>query len=314
MLKNYDYKEIMKKFPNIELSYEKNLHKKVQADIYLTIPKGKKYFAWFKNYKNNNYCFMMNINRKNNSIIDINNNICSFDYSLCSGVGTILYGTIFQVNKNKFFNIEDIYYIKGRNVAFKNQYFKINEMINLMKNYIRQKSYNRSIIFGCPNITTSYYDMENIIKNVPYDLYCIQLRTLYRNKPYLNKRIQKRELSKVQKVFKIKATIINDIYNLFCLSNGKYEKYDIANIPDYKTSVFMNSIFRNIKENINLDALEESDDEEEFEDISVDKFVNLEKEVFMICEYNSKFKSWQPLSITKNKPCEKREITIYKKK
>ena len=39
--------------------------------------------------------------------------------------------------------------------------------------------------------------------------------------------------------------------------------FDIAYIPDYKTSVFMNSLFRNIKENINLDYLEESDDEEE---------------------------------------------------
>ena len=35
----------------------------------------------------------------------------------------------------------------------------------------------------------------------------------------------------------------------------------------------MNTLFRNIKENQNLDALEESDDEEEFENISLDKFV-----------------------------------------
>ena len=38
----------------------------------------------------------------------------------------------------------------------------------------------------------------------------------------------------------------------------------------------MNSIFRNIKENQNLD-LEESDSEDEFENIDVDKFVNLKK-------------------------------------
>jgi superfamily II DNA/RNA helicase len=40
--------------------------------------------------------------------------------------------------------------------------------------------------------------------------------------------------------------------------------YDVAFIPDYSTSVMMNKLFRNIKENQNLDALEESDDEEEF--------------------------------------------------
>ena len=38
----------------------------------------------------------------------------------------------------------------------------------------------------------------------------------------------------------------------------------------------MNTLFRDIKENRNLDV-EESDDEEEFENISLDKFVNLDK-------------------------------------
>ena len=33
--------QILKDFPSFELSYEKKLHKKVQSDIYLTIPKGK---------------------------------------------------------------------------------------------------------------------------------------------------------------------------------------------------------------------------------------------------------------------------------
>ena len=56
--------KILKDFPNLELSYEKKLHKKVQSDIYLTIPKGKKYFAWFKLYKNNPTCFFLEINRK----------------------------------------------------------------------------------------------------------------------------------------------------------------------------------------------------------------------------------------------------------
>ena len=79
------------------------MHKKVHADIYLTIPKGKKYFAWFTRFKNNNYCLILEINRRQNSIVDININMCAFDYKLCSGVGTILYGTIFYVNKTKIF-------------------------------------------------------------------------------------------------------------------------------------------------------------------------------------------------------------------
>ena len=59
----------------------------------------------------------------------------------------------------------------------------------------------------------------------------------------------------------------------------------------------MNKLFRNIKENINLDALEESDDEEEFQNEKLDRFVYLDKSYKMICGYNYKFKKWFPISV-----------------
>jgi hypothetical protein len=59
----------------------------------------------------------------------------------------------------------------------------------------------------------------------------------------------------------------------------------------------MNKLFRIIKENNDLDALEESDDEEEFENPNIDKFVNLEKSYKMICNLNKKFKKWVPIKI-----------------
>ena len=46
-----------------------------------------------------------------------------------------------------------------------------------------------------------------------------------------------------------------------------------AMIQSYKKSVYMNKIFRLIKEKDNLDYLEESDDDEEFENISPTKFL-----------------------------------------
>jgi hypothetical protein len=89
----------------------------------------------------------------------------------------------------------------------------------------------------------------------------------------------------------------NDIY--YVLHNADDTITDatmIAHIPNYKTSVMMNSIFRNIKENRNLDALEESDDEEEFVDAdkNKNKFVDLSKCVRMTCMFNHRFKRWQP--------------------
>ena len=46
-------------------------------------------------YKNNPMCFFLEINRRNKSIENIENFQFPFRRELCSGKGTILYGTIF---------------------------------------------------------------------------------------------------------------------------------------------------------------------------------------------------------------------------
>ena len=67
-LNNIEKSHIIKLFPNIELSYEKRIHNKVSQfnsnNIYLTIPKGNKFFAWFTVYKNKKICIILNINRR----------------------------------------------------------------------------------------------------------------------------------------------------------------------------------------------------------------------------------------------------------
>ena len=96
----------------------------------------------------------------------------------------------------------------------------------------------------------------------------------------------------------VRPDIQDDIYYLYCL-NGlhKEEQYSVAHVPDYKTSVMMNKLFRVIKENANLDALEESDDEEEFENEDAHKFVHLNKSYKMVCVFNYKFKKWVPIKL-----------------
>jgi hypothetical protein len=93
-------------------------------------------------------------------------------------------------------------------------------------------------------------------------------------------------------IFKVTADIQPDVYHLHSTSSDF-----IAYIPNYNTSVMMNKLFRNIKENANLDALEESDDEEEFENIQIDKFVDLNKTFKMRCIFNHKFRKWVPVNV-----------------
>ena len=312
-LSQYEQEKLLKGFPRVELSYEKRLHKKVHTDICITIPKGKKYFVWFKSFKKKNLCILLQVDKRHNSIEEIRVNICCFDKILCAGRGTILYGTIFNVNKQQFFNIENIFFSKGNSFKHTNQYQKLKEISFIMNNYIGQVCYlPNSVIFGTPLIDSNPYSLKNRIKNLPYELYSIQHRLLYKTRPFLNEIIVfERE---IYKYFQIRATIINDIYNLYYLNNSKIEKYDIACIPTYKTSVMMNSLFRNIKENLNLDTLEESDDDEEFENIALDKFVDLEKKIIMKCMYINKFDSWKPIEVSKNKISPRREIICFKKK
>lgn len=99
-------------------------------------------------------------------------------------------------------------------------------------------------------------------------------------------------------VFLVKADIQADIYRLFAYGRNKMREYvDIAYISNYHASVFMNGIFRKIKENANLDFIEESDDEEEFENVAEDRYVDLGKEVLMEFTFLPKFKKWMPTKI-----------------
>ena len=309
-----NYNSILKHFPNVELSYEKLTHNKVQSDIYLLIPKGKKCFLWFKIFKNQPFCFMMTLNLKTKKITSIQSKITNFSSILCSGKGTILYGTTFFVNNHNCFNIENMFYFKGHNISQYNQYHKFKLIDEMMKlNISQHKILQNQLTIGTPIISQDYNEIVKQASLVPFMVYSIQQRLLFKNKTFLNLIYKNNEI--IYKIFLIKPTIVNDIYDLFALDeNSKLQKFKISYIPDYKTSVLMNKYFRNIKENDNLDALEESDSEEEFEDMSIDKFVYLEKTEIMKCVYNSKFNGWVPIEKSKEKISSLKEINLVEKK
>jgi len=95
-------------------------------------------------------------------------------------------------------------------------------------------------------------------------------------------------------IISVVADIQPDVYHMTAPDGTT----SVACISSYNVSVMMNSIFRNIKENVRLDALEESDDEAEFEDVRDDKFLVVKTTpVKMRCEYNHKFRKWIPVGV-----------------
>jgi hypothetical protein len=189
---------------------------------------------------------------------------------------------------------------------------------------MRQISYNNSfIVFGLPIITNTQEELDKKLENLKYPIDFIQMYILnqvnifsiIKYSDYLKsavepkyveakKEVVKTQLKSVERdksvkikkeyVFLIKPDIQNDIYQLFAIDDTDC---GTAHIPDFETSVMMNKLFRIIKENDNLDALEESDDEEEFENDQLDKFVKLNKSEKMWCKYNFKFKRWIPIKV-----------------
>jgi len=308
-------KDILSKFPNIKLSYGNILHNKVcNADIVLAIPEGNKCFIWFTKYKEKNVCFIIEL-FKNKYIKEIKiinnffNDILSKD-TLSNG--TIFYGTLFYINKNKFFTIEDIFYYKNINVKYNNWF----EKYVLLKKIISSEITQSSIVFGLPLLSNNFDDLINKIKTVKYKIHIIKFKYfkkcnnfLYTHYQYLNQnknykidnyKIDNYKISKknITYVFNVVPDIQYDIYYLKCNNNNNsLIFYDTAHIPDFKTSVFMNKLFRNIKENENLDTLEESDDENEFENNQPNKFVNLDKNYNMLCSFCNKFKKWIPIKL-----------------
>jgi hypothetical protein len=335
-----DKQNIIRDFPNIKLSYENITHKKVyNSDMILLIPEGKKCFAWFTYVNDKPSCLIMELTT-NKNIVDIKQMNACFSNEL--SYGTIFYGTLFYHLHSQFFCIEDIFSSKGEFIERENWGSKMIKINKLLKNDLKQMSYNNSfVIFGLPITCRKNDEIEYTIKNTTYKIDSIQYRLFDRINNYLFMKFNNyidlyksleirretpipkeihllestlileerqrerprhekivRQQVKREVVFLIKPDIQNDIYYLYCLDElSRQQQHSIAHIPDYNTSVMMNKLFRIIKENKNLDALEESDDEEEFENEEITKFVHLDKSYKMFCQFNHKFKKWTPIKL-----------------
>ena len=318
MLSPADKTNVLNEFPNIKLSYENITHKKVfNPDYIVAIPEGKKCFAWFTSVNDKIVCVIMELT-SNKQISEIK--IVNACFSKELSYGTILYGTVFYHLNNSFFTIEDIFFIKGTDISKENGGEKLINIKKMLKQDLKQVSYNNSfIIFGLPVMSKTNEELETKIKTIKYKIDSIQFKLFSKGNSFLymkynsylvpnnqvpNNQVPNNQVpnqnfnTKKDTIFLIRPDTQNDIYYLYCLNDElKDEQYGTAHIPDYTTSVMMNKLFRIIKENNNLDALEESDDEEEFENENVDKFVRLDKSYKMICQFNYKFKKWHPIKL-----------------
>jgi hypothetical protein len=307
----------MKRFPHFEASYESILHKKLPPNenynLAIAIPFGKKYYMWFTYYQDRNVCFLMELNR-DKKIIKIS--LKEYIIPLPLALGTILYVSCLESQEVYF--IEDIYYYKGQPI-YKLFY---SEKLGRIEDFFRIKT---TLPIYLPEM---WWINDTASTTTFYPFHHIQYRCLNFLAPFLNqskdiienkkptavvkqsipstiipiesifKPCIKKPQYKMPTVFVVSADIKFDIYHLHaCGRQMKHEYAGVAYIPSYKSSIFMNGLFRKIRENQNLDYIEESDDEEDFENIKEDKYVDLKKKILMECEFHPKFKKWVPNKI-----------------
>lgn len=324
---------LLKRLPQFELSYETISHKKVSSvyDVCIAIPTGKKVLLWFTFYQKYYACYVMELNRDKKIIkimhTDIKSNI---DLSL----GTLVYATcVVDENSGKEkYIIDDILYLKGVNMKKMSTLNKLGAWKQLFSYFENNTpiyspylwSVNLEGLDEYPNTLN-----DTITACIKYPIHHIQYRSANDVVPYVNVHLSKKlnlvNLPNVTKqltpivpefeikpykmilnkpqykmttVFEIRADLQYDIYHLFAYGrNNSTVYYNLSYVPNYKTSVMLNTIFRNIRENKNLDYIEESDDEDDFENIQEDKYVDLKKKVRMECVYDRKFRRWTPIKL-----------------
>lgn len=327
-------KTVLSRFPQFELSYETISHKKVSDpyDIALAIPMGKKYYVWFSFEGKCNVCYLLEITRDKRigAIVEL-----AIPVNQSMALGSVLYGTLVLVEgmNQSVFVIEDIFYYKG--ISTKHHTFS--EKLGAIENMFLDKFVVNTAkiafalpVMWCDNIFDDIHSKAHI-DNCGYTVHHVQYRSLVQTMPYINMSAKPKtgiseQPSAVQLTeptfygiipplsyskpqykyptnFLIRADVQFDIYHLFALDNtvgvNRSEVYcGLACIPNYEKSIFMNGLFRNIRENLNLDYIEESDDEEDFEDTRLDKYVDSAKTLIMECVFHKKFKKWVPVKVS----------------
>tara|TARA_Y100000816_G_scaffold199685_1_gene146455 strand:- start:4496 stop:5530 length:1035 start_codon:yes stop_codon:yes gene_type:complete len=311
--------------PLLNFVNETNAHQECyNFDLAMIIPKGKRCLFWFTTYGNQNVCIVIEAVYVNRCSHRYTVKSC-FDSSLCSSSGTVLRGTYIQYKNIQIGAVEDVYVYKGRNIQNHTMNQRMSILLDIFEHQIGQERFfqDQCMLTMCYTFhrNTPTKDILNIVKSLPYKSKFIQYRfdssnrntrnivnldtdTLTANtqfKPLRGYQRNKETVIDIQDlVFRVRPSISEDVYSLFTYDESQPNRelfHGYAGIQNYKTSVFMNKIFRIIKENDNLDLLEQSDDEDEFENIDTDKYVKLDKYVNIVCKYNQNIDKWIPLKI-----------------
>lgn len=305
---SYEEQETLRqRFPKeIELSLDTYLPGKVHSDIYEVLPVGKPAFLWFTFFENSHASFVVTKSQRGYKF-DIMSSCFTDEIaygSIVSGIYTI------RSKENgahhSFFCADDIMLYKGHNISHLSIGLRLKTLAKMFDTKdIGNLSYMDNVITICmPIMTNDFTVAQGYLSTLPYPTYGIKMLKMKETRAtgVLASANNKGTIhSDIKNVFLVKANNEPDSYTLYAKSNnGKKDtltEVGLALIPSYVDSVRMNLLFRNIRENISIDYIEESEDEEDFENISPNKYLMEGAEHKMNCQFIKTMNRWVPESI-----------------
>jgi len=306
-LSNEEESKLLARFPvDADISLCNRLPSKIQADVYQAIPVGKHAQLWYTYYNDMNVAIIIT---KTNGVYKLE--LCYACFTNDIAYGTILSGIYFsKFTQNKtcqrIFCADNISYYKGEYVNKLSMLEKLSIISNMFEysEIGNIKPLYNSIRVCMPIMTNDYNKLQNYISTLCYPIYGIKFINYKDNKPIgnLNSKIEDLMHTNKKCVFLVKANIEPDSYTLFGkdtvnYDNNKLQRIGVALIPSYQDSIRMNTLFRRIKENMNIDSIEDSEDEDDFENVEPTKYLLPNVEYKMYCSFSNISNRWIPESI-----------------
>ena len=276
--------------------YDRALQNETNGDCYMIVPKGIRMYLWFTHLDGVPVCLALVLNR-DRSIS--RGHLVNCIYDKCLSLGTIASGIMLQKQNRLVFCIQYVELWLNRNTQR-----GFEEQIAVQKALLDKTVSMSSIpalMLSIPDMVINKELIKNSIDSAKFQVHGVRVINREANRIIGTYQCVQTSEKKVRLL--VKPEIAEDTYTLY---SDQYE--GTAIIPSYSKSVEMNKQFRNIKENQNLDALEESDDEEEFEDVSEDRFLKHKNGLCMSLEWNERHNGWVPLEVSKGVPYTHREL------
>lgn len=298
--------DMLQYFPtNAKVAFETVVQKRLfSVPVCMLMPKGTRSWAWFTTHGDSPACYLVETDDlKSIRVVD-----ASFATPL--SYGTLVQGTYFRsANKRPFFVVDDVVWFKGKNVIHSTYEARLEILLGFLRDDVCPPINDYMVSFGTPVMAKSIDDVLKL--PCPYPIDRIIYRYLNTNRkifaqpwsadvhktvPGLAPRPavvqQQQQLVQTRekiRFFWVTAESKPDVYSLFDDNTGAY--VDTACVQSFNDSTALNVLFRHAKANTRLDALEESDDEAEFEQ----ELLPLNKRLRLKCAWIPRFKRWAPI-------------------